>query len=451
MRKLAESRRPKRNLKRRQRRAVVPTRSSQYQTGMNSGYQEGLRTGQSSFGTYFEGTSIIIPNYNQVDYLKQCIASIRRFTNPPFEIIVVDNASTDGAGAYLASLGSAVRYRVLESNRGFAGAINVGMMMARGSYLLLLNNDTVVAENWLSNMLACLNSSPTVGMVGPVTNYISGDQRIEVPYKTVRGMPNFARQHNVSNPSRWQQTDRLTGFCLLMRRELWDRTGFMDEGYTVGNYEDDDYNIRVRLQGYSLMIARDTFIHHFGSVSIRALGERVTVVNDHNRHVYMEKWGNPHDLVHFVRGIGHGMIPAGETAFFPQHVIVRGSRDNFYWIEDGIKRLIAGPVAIPATRLSRVELRRWPIGEPISVEEAQAKWHGVTVEGLPWSEGLMARGMDGLLYMVENGTKRKVASAKAAEDWHLVLKPNIAFTPEQISSLPEGLPIIAPIRTADHL
>lgn len=418
---------------------------------MDFGYQEGLRTGQSSFGTYFEGTSIIIPNYNQVDYLKQCIASISKFTNPPYEIIVVDNASTDGSAAYLANLGGTVRYRVLDSNRGFAGAINIGMMMARGSYLLLLNNDTIVAENWLSNMLACLNSSPAIGMVGPVTNYISGEQRIEVPYKTIKGMPNFARQHNVPNPSRWQQTDRLTGFCLLMRRELWEQTGFMDEGYTVGNYEDDDYNIRVRLQGYSLMIARDTFIHHFGSVSMKALGERVTVVNDHNMHVYMEKWGNPHDLVHLTRGMGHGPVPIGETAFFPHHVMVRGSRDTLYWIEDGYKRPISGPVAIPATRLSRVELRRWPLGEPISAQEAQAKWHGVTEEGLPWSEGLMGRGADGLLYMVENGTKRRVASAKAAEGWHLVLKPNIAFTPEEVSALPEGLPIIAPIRTADQL
>ncbi|AZN42789.1 glycosyltransferase family 2 protein [Paenibacillus albus] len=451
MSKQAESRRPKRRPKQRRSRAAVPTWTSRHRTGMDFGYQEGLRTGQSSFGTYFEGTSIVIPNYNQVDYLKLCIASISKFTQPPYEIIVVDNASTDGSAAYLATLGSAVRYRVLETNRGFAGAINVGMMMARGSYLLLLNNDTIVAENWLSNMLACLNSSPSIGMVGPVTNYISGDQRIEVPYKTVKGMPNFARQHNAPNPSRWQRTDRLTGFCLLMRREVWEKTGFMDEGFAVGNYEDDDYNIRVRLQGYSLIIARDTFIHHFGSVSMKALGERLPVVNDHNMHVYMDKWGNPHDLVHVVKGMGHEPSAAGETAFFPQHVIVRGGRETCYWIEEGIRHPIVGPVAVPATRLSRVELRRWPLGDPIPAEEAVAKWHGVTVEGLPWSEGLMGRGTDGILYMLENGLRRRVVSVKAAEGWHLVWKPNTPLSADQIAALPEGLPIIAPIRTAEHL
>ena len=149
--------------------AVRTVKPSGYPVGLEAGYKEGLRSGYEGFSNLFEGTSIIIPSYNQVGYLKQCIESIRENTDLSYEIIVVDNASTDGTADYLRGLGSQVRSRVLETNRGFAGAINVGMMMAKGKTLLLLNNDTLVTKFWLGNMLSCLNSDPMIGMVGPVT------------------------------------------------------------------------------------------------------------------------------------------------------------------------------------------------------------------------------------------------------------------------------------------
>ncbi|WP_308635569.1 glycosyltransferase family 2 protein [Paenibacillus silvisoli] len=422
--------------------------------GMEAGYQEGVSVGYHGFGTYFEGTSIIIPSYNQVDFLKKCIASIDLHTSGAHEIIVVDNASTDGTEPYLRGLGSKVRYKVLETNRGFAGAINVGMMMAKGTYLLLLNNDTIVTERWLDNMLACLNSDSSIGMVGPVTNYISGDQRIDVPYKTVKGIAPFARQHNSPNPAKWQRTDRLTGFCLLFRRELWNRTGYMDEGYAIGNFEDDDYNIRVRMQGYAMYIARDTFIHHFGSVSMKALGEKLAEINDHNQQVYSEKWGNPHDLVHYVHQLGApGAAGPGETSFFPQHIVARGVSGTLYWIESGVRRPIAGPVNVPVARLSQVDLRRWPVGEPIAPELAEAGWHGRATDGsgLPTMQGVAGMGADGLLYYVEYGARRRVSSAKAAEAWGLQLKPQGLVTAEQLAMLPVGMPIIAPVHVSEQL
>lgn len=68
------------------------------------------------------------------------------------------------------------------------------MMMAKGSTIVLLNNDTLVTENWLDNLMACLNSDDTIGMVGPMTNYISGQQKIDVPYTDIADMPAFARR-----------------------------------------------------------------------------------------------------------------------------------------------------------------------------------------------------------------------------------------------------------------
>ncbi|QHT64086.1 glycosyltransferase family 2 protein [Paenibacillus lycopersici] len=426
----------------RRRRQSRPIRAGGgFDAGLAAGHQEGVRAGMESFGLHFEGTSIIIPSYNQLDYLKKCLASIGEYTPSPYEIIVVDNASTDGTADYLRTVGGVVRYRILERNRGFAGATNVGLMMAKGTTLLLLNNDTIVTPRWLDNMLACLNSDPGIGMVGPVTNYISGDQRIEVPYTDEAGILPFAKRFNYSDPAKWQRTDRLPGFCLLFRRELWERTGYLDEGYEIGNFEDDDFNIRVRLQGYALVIARDTFIHHFGSVSMKALGSQLPEVNAHNEHVYMDKWGNPHDLIHAVRSRGGGEPAQGETSFYPQGVVVRGVTETRYWIEGGARRPIAGVTRLPALRLSQIDIRRWPAGEPIAAAEVEAAWHA---QPRIWEA-------DGAIYMAESGVRRRLSSVKAAEAWGLQLRQGAPMTADQIGRLGEGLPVIAPARVAEHL
>lgn len=442
--------------------AVRTVKPSMYPVGLEAGYKEGLRSGYEGFSNLFEGTSIIIPSYNQVDYLKQCIRSIRENTDLSYEIIVVDNASTDGTADYLRGLGSQVRYRVMETNRGFAGAINVGLMMAKGKTLLLLNNDTIVTKLWLGNMLACLNSDPNIGMVGPVTNYISGEQLIEVPYTHVEDMPGFAQRFNIPDPGKWKPTERLVGFCLLFRRELWERTGYLDEGYEVGNFEDDDYNIRVRLQGYSLVIAGDTFIHHYGSVSMKALGEKLTEVNDHNMQAYIDKWGSPHELIHHVHalaglraGIDNAspLLPLGETAFFPQNVVIRGISETLYWVQGGFRRPITSGVTLPVIRLSQIDLRRWPIGDAVTGEEVTASWHSyaVDIEQVNGINGLTAIGTDGIFYVVEHGMRRKVASQKAMETWGLQLKPVSPLPEDQLGRLAEGMPIIAPVQVAPNL
>jgi hypothetical protein len=265
----------------------------------------------------------------------------------------------------------------------------------------------------------------------------------------------FARQHNLPDSAKWQRIDRLTGFCLLFRRELWERTGYFDEGFRVGNFEDDDFNIRVRMQGYSLVIARDTFIHHYGSVSMKALGEQFVQVNDHNLQFYMEKWGNPQELVYRakesirLRAGGAELVPlgTGETAFFPQGVVVRGVPETLYWVEGGVRRPITGVTALPVVRLSQIDMRRWPIGEPIPAEEATARWHG----HVPAANGLTAVGSDGVFYVIEDGVRRRVASAAALERWGLHVKPRSPLNEVLVGMLAEGLPVIAPASVGERL
>ena len=419
-------------------------RDLRYREGFEDGYREGVQSGFQNFRTVFEGTSIVIPTFNQLYMIKQCIDSIVENTASPYEIIVVDNASTDGTAAYLQSLNGLVRFRVLEQNRGFAGAINVGMMMAKGRTIMLLNNDTVVTEKWLDNLLACLNSDDKIGMVGPMTNYISGEQQINVPYTEIADMPKFAREYNRSNPALWRRIDRLAGFCLLFRRELFEGIGYFDEGFEIGNFEDDDYNVRVRLLGRSLVMAQDTFIHHIGSVSMRALGDRYEEVNEGNRLYYMEKWHNPNEWIHQVlqhEDSRQGVLPHS-AVLYPEQIVVQAIGENRYWIEQGKRRPIEGELSVPAVRVSQIDLLRWPLGEPIVAKEAELRWSGSDM-GSGGESGVVMLA-DGRSFHIERCRVREIVGVKAMESWNLHLKPKKTITQEFLDQKIRWLPVIAP-------
>ena len=424
----------------------------EFDRGYSDGYRKGIQAGIEGFGTYFDGTSIVIPTYNQLGFLRSCIDSIVRHTSVPYEIIVVDNASTDGTEAFANKLAGKIRYRRLDANRGFAGAVNTGLMMARGTTIVVLNNDTLVTENWLSNMLACLNSDERIGMVGPVTNMISFDkQRVAAPYLHIRDLGKFAARHNQPDPSRWMPAERLIGFCLLFRRKLLEDIGYFDEGYEIGNFEDDDYSIRVRLLGRQLMIARDTFIHHFGSVSIRSLGDQIAQINRHNETYYSEKWVRPHELIQRVYRHElfhrHGGTLPDMRLLYPERVAVRGIGPTVYWIEDGVRRPVAGAITFPPVRVSQVDLRRWPMAEPIHADEVEIRWRGLNEQ----TGASVAVLPDGSYFHLEGNSYRRIIGHVALQAWNLHLKPQVALSPEQLARRWEGLPIIAPPQCRQQL
>ncbi|WP_339323798.1 glycosyltransferase family 2 protein [Paenibacillus sp. FSL W8-0194] len=234
-------------------------------------------------------TSIIIPTFNGLDMLVSCIESIREYTDVPYEIIVVDNASTDGTDEYCVREG--VVFISLPANEGFPKACNLGMKAARGEYLLLLNNDVTVTKNWLGNLLAAADSRPDIGLVGPVTNEASGIQKVEIAFQDLSEFQRIAFENNRPDPGRWLEVKRIIGMCLLIKREVVNRIGYFDEAFSPGHYEDDDYCHRARLAGYRLLICRDVLVHHRGSVSFRqAQPEQLQALIERNYRLFIEKW-----------------------------------------------------------------------------------------------------------------------------------------------------------------
>ncbi|MCR8629688.1 glycosyltransferase family 2 protein [Paenibacillus radicis (ex Xue et al. 2023)] len=232
-------------------------------------------------------TSIIIPNYNGLHWLKRCIESIRQHTHVPHEIIVVDNGSKDGSLEFC--LSHRVKLVSLPFNRGFPMACNIGLRAASGDALLLLNNDTLMTPRGLENMLRCLYSGEDVGIVGPMSNFASGKQQITEPFTSVDDM---AARMNQPDSAKWLEVGRIVGLCFLIRRELVNRIGLLDERFSPGHYEDDDYCHRAKQAGYRMLIAGDSFIYHHGSVSFQKENEQsVMQLIRHNRQQFIDKWG----------------------------------------------------------------------------------------------------------------------------------------------------------------
>jgi|GEM_PF-1493402 len=242
-------------------------------------------------------TSIIILTRNNLEYTKMCLESIRRYTPELHEIIVVDNGSTDGTIEYLEAQED-VKLIKNGLNLGFALGNNLGLREARGEYIVILNNDTVVTEGWLTRLISSAQSNPQVGIVGPRSNYVVGPQMVSnVPYGgDMNAMQEFSRQWSLENSGRYEEALRVIGFCMLVKREVIEKIGGFDPYYEAGNFEDDDFCIRAQRAGFKIRIAHDVFIHHFGSKTFQSekIDYRQVMLTNWER--FKSKWGLPREL-----------------------------------------------------------------------------------------------------------------------------------------------------------
>lgn len=238
-------------------------------------------------------TSIVILTYNQLEYSKQCIDSIRKYTNKDeYEIIVVDNGSKDETVSWLEAQDD-IRIIKNEVNLGFPKGCNQGIRIANGDNILLLNNDVVVTKNWLSNLINCLYKEENIGAVGPTTNYCSYYTSIPAYYKSLDEMQNFAESFNKLDETKWIQRIKLVGFCMLIKKKVLDEVGLLDERFTPGNYEDDDLSLRIIEKGYKLYLCKDTFVHHHGHKSWKQNNIDLYKILDQNHAKFIDKWGFP--------------------------------------------------------------------------------------------------------------------------------------------------------------
>jgi len=233
-----------------------------------------LRRGQRAVhnrGMPSHFVTIIIPAFNQAEITAQCIASIRAHTRVPYRVLLVDNGSNPPLAPAYEAMEHVTVIRS-EQNLGFAAGVNLGLTQAEG-HVVLLNNDTLVPEAWLEGMLSVLDHDSNVGAVGPMSNCVSGSQLIpDLQLESMEAINEYASHRRAELAVQPRTVARLVGFCMMLRDRVVRDVGLLDELFATGNFEDDDYCVRILRAGYQLCVDEGSFVFHYGSQTFQAMG-----------------------------------------------------------------------------------------------------------------------------------------------------------------------------------
>jgi GT2 family glycosyltransferase/glycosyltransferase involved in cell wall biosynthesis len=245
--------------------------------------------------------SVVVVTYNNLELTKVCLESVERYSDyPNLELIVVDNASADETPAYLQAWQRAGSHRHIilnADNRGFAAANNQGLTAATGDYLVMLNNDTHVTPGWVGTLVGHMRRSEALGMLGPVTNNIGNEARIDIRYANMEQMLQVSGEYTARHAGQLTPLHTAAFFCAMMPRHVYEKVGDLDEAFGIGMFEDDDYCRRIQEQGWDIACAEDVFIHHHLSASFSQIKqEKRQAMFEANKAIYEAKWGTwmPH-------------------------------------------------------------------------------------------------------------------------------------------------------------
>ncbi|MFW6174075.1 MAG: glycosyltransferase family 2 protein, partial [Elusimicrobiota bacterium] len=217
-------------------------------------------------------TSIILPAWipkpSKKKYITWTLNSLAKHTDKPFEMIVFNNEANKESEKFLRSFKSKFEknkyckdFRVLihTKNQGWTGALEIGIKDSKGEYVCFSNDDLVYEEKWLSRMLKHFRNN--IAAVGPTSNFVSGLQDIRLKKKD----------------DYEEKVSYLIGLCMLLKRKALDSivgkgtgdTYYVDPRFYPGGSEELDICFRLAKKGYDMVIAKDVFVHHFGSRSLQ--------------------------------------------------------------------------------------------------------------------------------------------------------------------------------------
>ena len=245
--------------------------------------------------------SIIVPAYNKVEYSRCAIDSLFRYTDfshGDIELITINDGSSDGTEAYFNSLPHEKKINLKYNVYNHLGW-GIARHIAEGAYVVYFSNDAVATPHWLENLLAVHQAEKDVFWVVPTCNEncISNYQGIPVDYENrfeaMSEMEAFAAAHNVSNPLLWEERALLMPFVSVVPN-LFDVPEIRaDYRYVLCDFEDDDFSATLRRSGFRQILAKDTFVHHFGGVTLNEVrtkrGNYKSLIT--MRPVFQKKWG----------------------------------------------------------------------------------------------------------------------------------------------------------------
>ncbi len=227
--------------------------------------------------------SIIVISYNTREMTLACLASVYEQTNLPFQLIVVDNASSDGSAEAIACAFPDAHLIAEDTNHGFAPAHDIALPHASAPWLLLLNPDTVVLDHAIDRLFAFSETHPKAGIWGGRTLYadrtlnpysVWGRMTLWSTFCRVAGLSGLLRRSETFNPETYglwerdqiREVDIVVGCLFLMRRADWDALGGFDSAFVM-YAEEADLCLRARAAGHRPMMTPDAQIIHYGGAS----------------------------------------------------------------------------------------------------------------------------------------------------------------------------------------
>ena len=289
---------------------TIPTASKDFseisKIQQNTPYQTPYKT---NYSEEIKGlASIIIATYNKVEYLAPLVRGIYESTHINFEIIAVDNGSSEQSVIeYFLTMekeNKNFKFIRLEENQGFAKGYNIGMKQAKGEWICVLNNDTLVTDGWLERMIDHLKEDPEIGIIAPVSNNMHGEhQMLAAPQNYSFGdYITMVDRANKEEGKKRVYSSWITACCWVFHRSLIEKlaqvpeppkTGyFFDESFPIGMSEDTDicFYLQHRIKK-QLAVARDVFVWHHGSKTLTDLpGINVQELQHSNNQILRKKW-----------------------------------------------------------------------------------------------------------------------------------------------------------------
>ncbi|MFT4615106.1 MAG: GT2 family glycosyltransferase [Bacteroidia bacterium] len=249
-------------------------------------------------------TSIIIPVFNNWLFTYACLKSIFDHTQGSYEIIVVDNNSTDVTAQMLSSM-QGIRVITNESNEVFVNACNQAADEAKGEYLLFLNNDTEVTAGWIEALLEPF-LDPETGIVGAKLIYPDGTlQEAGGIIWTDGSGCNYGHGEDPESPEYCYRkaVDYCSGACLMITQKLWRELGGFDQRYAPAYYEDTDLCFAARDRNYKVIYQPKAQVIHFGGASAgKKTNSGFKRFQDINREKFVDKWRTVLDENHYPGG-----------------------------------------------------------------------------------------------------------------------------------------------------
>jgi len=241
--------------------------------------------------------SIIVLNYNGREDTLACLRSLEHLTYHNVNVVVVDNASSDGSEAAIRAAYPTLTFIQTGANLGFTGGNNVGIRHALengADYVLLLNNDTIVAPDFISVMVEVMEQNPEVGVAGPMIYYFSAPETIWSAGGKIDWTRGLTSMVGVNEEDKSQyglsprQTDFVTGCALMAKRAVWEKAGLLDDKFFM-YYEETEWCVRATRAGYKIMLIPAAMIWHKISLEARATSPRTYYYMTRNRLLFLHR------------------------------------------------------------------------------------------------------------------------------------------------------------------